>query len=210
MIHLILNHFKCPLSFEHPKHFWRDRGILVRCPWGSKMLFFRHLHHFDMQLSYIACCSLEWDQNASFAFILMVGQIIDWHVSVQLSLVALYLNLDLDFLVACRTTPNHSWRNPVERLMSIINLGFQSVGLMHSNLSEDFELKIQNCNSLKELRAAWESSSNNEAETLQPVIDLLSSIVHRLQVKKERNSKHTLLLMKLKPFGRFYCWLMRL
>ena len=97
----------------------------------------------------------------------MVGQIIDWHVSVQLSLVALYLNLDLDFLVACRTAPNHSWRNPVERLMSIINLGFQSVGLMHSKLSEDFELKIQNCNSLKELRAACESSSNDVAETLK-------------------------------------------
>ena len=70
------------------------------------------------------------------------------YVSVQLSLIALYLNLNLDFLIACRTAPNHSWKNPVERLMSIINLGFQSVGLMRSKLSEDFELKIQNCNSL--------------------------------------------------------------
>ena len=52
------------------------------------------------------------------------------YVSVQLSLIALYLNLDLDFLIACRTAPNHSWRNPVERIMSIINLGFQSVGVI--------------------------------------------------------------------------------
>ena len=44
------------------------------------------------------------------------------YVSVQLSLIA--LNLNLDFLIACRTAPNHSWKNPVERLMSIINLGF--------------------------------------------------------------------------------------
>ena len=83
-----------------------------------------------------------------------------YYVSVQLSLVALYLNLNLDFLVACRTALNHSWSNPVERLMSIISLGFQSVGLMHSKLLEDFELKIQNCNSLKELRAACESSND--------------------------------------------------
>lgn len=51
---------------------------------------------------------------------------------------------------------------------------------------EDFELKIQNCNSLKELRAACESSSNDVAETLQPVIDLLSSIVHRLPLKGKK------------------------
>ncbi len=44
------------------------------------------------------------------------------YLSVQLSLIALFLNLDLDFLVACRTAPHHSWRDPVERLMSIINL----------------------------------------------------------------------------------------
>ena len=32
------------------------------------------------------------------------------YVSVQLSLIALYLNLDLDFLIACRTAPNPSWK----------------------------------------------------------------------------------------------------
>jgi hypothetical protein len=70
--------------------------------------------------------------------------------------------------------------------MSIINLGFQSVGLMRSKISEDFELKIQNCNSLKELRTACESSSKDVSETLQPVIDLLNSIVHRLQLKGKK------------------------
>lgn len=45
------------------------------------------------------------------------------YVSVQLSLIALFLQLDLDFLCACRTAPYHSWRNPIERIMSIINLG---------------------------------------------------------------------------------------
>ena len=45
------------------------------------------------------------------------------YVSVQLSLIALFLNLNLDFLVACKTAPNHSWKNPVERIISILNLG---------------------------------------------------------------------------------------
>lgn len=33
------------------------------------------------------------------------------------------MKLDLDFLCACRTAPHQSWRNPAERVMSIVNLG---------------------------------------------------------------------------------------
>ena len=50
--------------------------------------------------------------------------------SVQLSLISIFLALDLDFLCAARTAPLHSWRNPVERIMSILNLG------LHSGTSE--------------------------------------------------------------------------
>lgn len=107
------------------------------------------------------------------------------YVSVQLSLVALYLNLDLDFLIACRTAPNHSWKNPVERLMSIINLGFQSVGVMRSKLSDEFKQKIQNCNSLKELRTVCGDSQSDVNKSLEPVIELLKNIIERLELKGE-------------------------
>ena len=43
------------------------------------------------------------------------------YVSVQISLIALFLTLDLDFICAVRTAPSHSWRNPVERIMSTLN-----------------------------------------------------------------------------------------
>ena len=58
-------------------------------------------------------------------------------VSVQLSLIALFLNLNLDLLTAARTAPHQSWRNPVERIMSILNLGFQSVGLMRRKMGDE-------------------------------------------------------------------------
>ena len=45
------------------------------------------------------------------------------YLSVQLSLITVFLKFDLDFLCACRTAPFHSWRNPVERIMSLLNLG---------------------------------------------------------------------------------------
>ena len=59
--------------------------------------------------------------------------------SVQLVLVALFLNLNLDLLVVGRTAPNHSWRNPVERIMSVINLGLQCVGMLRKEGSLEFE-----------------------------------------------------------------------
>ncbi|PKC59726.1 hypothetical protein RhiirA1_426666 [Rhizophagus irregularis] len=52
------------------------------------------------------------------------------YTRVQLLYICLFLALDLDYLVAVRTPPQHSWKNPVERIMSILNLGLQSVGLM--------------------------------------------------------------------------------
>ena len=58
------------------------------------------------------------------------------YVSVQLSLIALFLNFDLDILIACRTAPSHCWANPVERIMSIINLGLQCIGIMRTRMGE--------------------------------------------------------------------------
>ena len=58
------------------------------------------------------------------------------YLSVQLALIALSLKLDLDCLVVCRTAPYHSWKIPVERIMSILNLGLQSVGLMQRESDE--------------------------------------------------------------------------
>ena len=49
------------------------------------------------------------------------------YVSVQLSLICLFLKLDLDCLCVGRTAPYHSWKNPVEHMMSLLNLGLQCV-----------------------------------------------------------------------------------
>lgn len=106
-------------------------------------------------------------------------------ISVRLSLIAIFLNLDLDMLVACRTAPNHSWKNPVERIMSIVNLGLQCIGLMRSKLTDDFEGAVKNCNNLKQLRSSLTSMPFKVDETLAPTIALLHDIMQRLQLKGE-------------------------
>lgn len=52
------------------------------------------------------------------------------YVNVQIALIALFRYLDLNYLLAARTAPCHSWRNPVERVMPTLNMGMQCVGLM--------------------------------------------------------------------------------
>ena len=104
-------------------------------------------------------------------------------MSVQLSLIALFRNLNLDCLVACRTAPNHSWKNPVERMMSIVNLGLQCVGLMRDKMSDDFEWAVSNCNNLDHLRRATDKRKPEVAASVKPAVDLLHSVIKRLELK---------------------------
>ncbi|PKK57493.1 hypothetical protein RhiirC2_825681, partial [Rhizophagus irregularis] len=107
---------------------------------------------------------------------------------VQLSLIAMFIALDLDYLVAVRTPPGHSWKNPVERIMSILNLGMQCVGLMRQKMSEEMEKLINGCNSLEDIREKAKINNQLEEELLQsmePTRDLLSSIFTRQNLKDE-------------------------
>ena len=93
-------------------------------------------------------------------------------VSVQLALIALFLNLNLNFICAGRTCPHHSWRNPVECIISIINLGCQWVGLKREEGPAEFEAAIKNTNNIGQLR-----------KTVKQPIELLSDILQHLTLK---------------------------
>ena len=108
------------------------------------------------------------------------------YLSVQLTLISIFLKLDLYFLCAARTAPAQSWKNPVERVMSILNLGLQSVGLMRKECGEESEGLLKNCNSLKQIRAATQQNPNlaNEiSDSIEPVKVLLSELFLRLSLK---------------------------
>ena len=107
------------------------------------------------------------------------------YYSVKLSLICLFLKLDLDYLCAARTAPYHSWRNPVERVMSILNLGLQCVGLSRQQMSVEFEKEVGKCNTLTDLRKSLESHKSTVIESLSPVKSLLSSIFTRLKFNDE-------------------------
>ena len=108
------------------------------------------------------------------------------YVSTQLSLIALFLNLNLDLICVARTAPNQSWRNPVERIMSIVNLGLQSVGLMRKEMNSDAEKALKNCNSLKQIRSAGQLYKQDVNLSMDQPIALLSDILSRLELKGKK------------------------
>ena len=59
------------------------------------------------------------------------------YISAQIALLALFLQLDLDFFCAVRTPPYNSWKNPAERIMSILNLALQGVGIARAKTSSE-------------------------------------------------------------------------
>ena len=76
----------------------------------------------------------------------------------QISLVCLFLKLDLDFLCAGQTAPYHLWRNAVERIMAVLNLGLQYVGLARVKIPEEYEKEATKCNNLTQLRKLAEKN----------------------------------------------------
>ena len=104
------------------------------------------------------------------------------YVNVQLSLICLFLKFNLDYLCAGRTAPHHSWRNPVERIMSILNLGLQCVGLARSEMSAEFEAIVKKCSGLAELRQQVASYKDELNDSLSPVKARLHSLFCRLQL----------------------------
>lgn len=76
-------------------------------------------------------------------------------IQVILSYLAIFLELDLDFLVAVRTPPNFSVINPAERFMSVANIGLIGVALARNHLGEN-EKRVKSLMSKKQWRDAQE------------------------------------------------------
>ena len=73
------------------------------------------------------------------------------YLSLQMALICLLLRHDKDMLIAVRTPPHNSWKNPSERIMSILNQGLQCVGLMRQKCLEEIEKKMNNASSMKDI-----------------------------------------------------------
>lgn len=93
------------------------------------------------------------------------------YLSVQLSLLCIFIAGDYDMIVAARTPPMSSWKNPPERIMSILNLALQSVGLMRQQVSEECEKKLSSVSGINQIRglAADPELRSQIQDSIEPV-----------------------------------------
>lgn len=108
--------------------------------------------------------------------------------TVKLSLVQLFIGLNLDMLVALRTAPNHSWMNPAERCMSILNLALQHVALARKEMDERFEIAIKHKTTLgaiRNLANVKQGFKDAYMESIDDTIELVNSRFERMKLKDE-------------------------
>nr|XP_022301874.1 uncharacterized protein LOC111109900 [Crassostrea virginica] len=108
--------------------------------------------------------------------------------TVKTSLLLLFLQLDLDALVAIRTAPNNSLVNPAERCMSVLNLALQHSALARDEMNPGFEKMIKHSNSLNAVRNMAQCRQGfREAflKSMTPVFDIVGKRYERIKLKGE-------------------------
>lgn len=72
---------------------------------------------------------------------------------------SLFIRHDMDEVIAARPAANHSYRNPVERCHCIANIGLQSVGMMRTKGSDEFERLMKKMNGNNDIRIECEKNA---------------------------------------------------
>ncbi|VDI56462.1 Hypothetical predicted protein [Mytilus galloprovincialis] len=107
---------------------------------------------------------------------------------VKLDLIVLFKKLNLDTLIAVRTAPGHSWLNPAERVMSILNLAIQNCALTRAETGSNFEQVLKSANSMSEIRTkATKCPGLKEAwiGSAKAVTEILDNRTSRLTLKEK-------------------------
>ena len=98
------------------------------------------------------------------------------HIATKAALLGLVILLDLAAIVAFRNALDCFWINPVERVMSLLNLGLQHTGYARKSCSSEVEEAIISLNYMKTLRNGIEEDSNIKAQWLESIRECKESI----------------------------------
>ena len=113
------------------------------------------------------------------------------HGSVQVSLLCLFLQTNVDMLIAIRTCPTQSWVNPAERIMSLLNLALQNVALARTPMTDDFEALIKNKSTMTDVRLMAKRNENLKPQyekSIEPVVNLINDRFGRMSLKENKVS----------------------
>ncbi|WAR22044.1 hypothetical protein MAR_016018 [Mya arenaria] len=113
--------------------------------------------------------------------------------TVKLSLALLFMQLDLDMIIALRTAPSHSWTNPAERCMSILNLALQHVALDRDEMESKYKKMTKNLSTLSSVRnQAKLKTGLKEAfeKSMESVVDTVNERFSQMTLKGNKIMAH--------------------
>lgn len=104
--------------------------------------------------------------------------------SVKVSLIHLFRQTGVNHLIAMRAAPGQSYVNPVERIMSILNIALQNCALQRSERGKPVEQLIKGCQCLDDIRKKVDKEEWMASMT--EVKDIVSQRIRRCKLKDER------------------------
>ncbi|GES76141.1 hypothetical protein GLOIN_2v1773127 [Rhizophagus clarus] len=101
--------------------------------------------------------------------------------SVQVALIYLFLTGNFDMLIAVRTAPHHSWCNPAERIMSVINYGLQGVAIEREKMPEEYEDEFKILKTLEDIREKAKDNLCLKAELEKCIVTVQELLCERTE-----------------------------
>jgi hypothetical protein len=108
--------------------------------------------------------------------------------SVKLSLISMFLLDNCDYVLAMRTAPHQSYRNWVERIMSILNLALQTIAIERQKMCDEMEHIMKSLNTMASIRKAAEKNVSFQTaltDSLESVKNSLNTLFARLSLKEK-------------------------
>ena len=102
--------------------------------------------------------------------------------SVQMSLISIFKEKILDMLIATRTTTGHSWANPAECVISLLNLAYQNNVILRDFCGSEFEQQLKKCSGMEDIRKI----SRDNFQYQQEWSKLLRSMIKQLEERTKQ------------------------
>ena len=107
--------------------------------------------------------------------------------SVKIATICLFKELDLDLLITARCAPGHSYANPAERIMSILNIALQNCATERSSCDDpSLENQLKKCHSMADIRKLHMTHTEVKDAwlgSLKDVQEMISERFSRLELK---------------------------
>ena len=112
-------------------------------------------------------------------------------IPTQNSLICLFIQINLDMLVALRCCPTQSWMNSPKPIMSTLNLAQQNCSLEGAKMYDVLEQKVKSVNSMNKLRNLTKPCAELQEsfmESMNPMKEIVNSRSESMLLKDEKIS----------------------